>query len=115
MQYYMSWGTTVGVGANATINAGLIFPFQDKNPQLDNWNGSSVNGGVAITGALGAQGGASQDGSYAYGGLSLGLGAKWNKRVGGGQGNTILLGSPTYIGSPSNISSNNCFGGYVPY
>ncbi len=77
--------------------------------------GSSVNGGVAITGALGGQFGASQDGSYAYAGLSLGLGAKWNMRVGGGQGNTILLGSPIYMGSLSNISSNNCFGGYVPY
>jgi len=56
-----------------------------KDPQLNNWEGSSVNGGVSITDFLGVQGGASQDGSYVYGGLSLGLGAKWNMRVGGGQ------------------------------
>jgi hypothetical protein len=113
MQYYISGGTTVGFGANATVNIGKITALPGKNPLLGDFEGSSVNGGYSFTNAIGGQVSASQ--TYIGTGLTMGLGAKWNMRIGGGQGNTILLGSPIDLSSPSNISSNNCFGGYYPY
>lgn len=113
MQYYMSGGTTLGFGGNATVNIGKITALPGKNPYFDNFEGASVNGGYSFSNLIGGQVSASQ--TYIGTGLSMGLGAKWNKRISGGQGNTILLGSPIDISSRLNISRNNCFGGYVPY
>jgi len=92
VQYYISYGTTLGIGTNANANTGLIFALPGKNPQLDDWEGTFVNGNISISPLISGQINATQN--YVAVAASLGVGARWNMRANGGQGKTILLGSP---------------------